>query len=74
MKKIFALALAAVMTAGMTTVAFALDQDRVIVIGTANSTVYVDGNDNGKFDDGDTDDIKKASAWYFCFQRCSYLC
>ena len=59
MKKIFALALAAIMTAGMTTVAFALDQDRVIMIGTANSTVYVDGNDNGKFDDGDTDDIKK---------------
>ena len=59
MKKIFALALAALMTAGMTTVAFALDQDRVIMIGTANSTVYVDGNDNGKFDDGDTDDIKK---------------
>ena len=57
MKKIFALALAAVMTAGMTTVAFALDQDRVIMIGTAGSTVYVDGNDNGKF--GDTDDTKK---------------
>ena len=57
MKKIFALALAAVMTAGMTTVAFALDRDRVIMIGTAGSTVYVDGNDNGKF--GDTDDTKK---------------
>ena len=57
MKKIFALALAAIMTAGMTTVAFALDQDRVIMIGTAGSTVYVDGNDNGKF--GDTDDTKK---------------
>ena len=58
MKKIFALALAAIMTAGMTTVAFALDQDRVIMIGTAGSTVYVDDNDNGKF--GDTDDIEKA--------------
>ena len=57
MKKIFALALAAIMTAGMTTVAFALDRDRVIMIGTAGSTVYVDGNDNGKF--GDTDDTKK---------------
>ena len=58
MKKIFALALAAVMTAGMTTVAFALDQDRVIMIGAAGSTVYVDDNDNGKF--GDADDIEKA--------------
>ena len=58
MKKIFALALAAIMTAGMTTVAFALDQDRVIMIGAAGSTVYVDDNDNGKF--GDTDDIEKA--------------
>ena len=57
MKKIFALALAALMTAGMTTVAFALDSDRVIMIGAAGSTVYVDDNDNGKF--GDTDDIEK---------------
>ena len=57
MKKIFALALAAVMAAGMTTTAFALDQDRVIMIGAAGSTVYVDDNDNGKF--GDADDIEK---------------
>ena len=51
MKKIFALALAAVMTAGMATTAFALDADRVVMISTGGSYVFVDNNDNNKFGD-----------------------
>ena len=47
MKKIFALALAAVMTAGMTTVAFAAD-DAYLQFGTKGQVV-VDMNDDGKF-------------------------
>ena len=51
MKKIFALALAAVMAAGMTTVAFAAD-DAYLKFGTKGE-VIVDMNDDGKFlDDG----------------------
>ena len=51
MKKIFALALAALMTAGMTTVAFAAD-DAYLKFGTKGQ-VAVDMNDDGKFlDDG----------------------
>ena len=47
MKKIFALALAALMTAGMTTVAFAAD-DAYLQFGTKGQVV-VDMNDDGKF-------------------------
>ena len=47
MKKIFALALAALMTAGMTTVAFAAD-DAYLQFGTEGQVV-VDKNDDGKF-------------------------
>ena len=47
MKKIFALALAAIMTAGMTTVAFAAD-DAYLKFG-ASGQVVVDMNDDGKF-------------------------
>ena len=49
MKKIFALALAALMTAGMTTVAFAADPVPVLVNNGGSNTIYVDGNDDGKF-------------------------
>ena len=52
MKKIFALALAAVMTAGMTSVAFAADVFPVFVNATGDTntnTIYVDKNDDGKF-------------------------
>ena len=52
MKKIFALALAAIMTAGMTSVAFAADVFPVFVNATGNTntnTIYVDKNDDGKF-------------------------
>ena len=51
MKKIFALALAALMTAGMTTVAFAAD-DAYLKFG-ASGQVVVDTNDDGKFLTGD---------------------
>ena len=51
MKKIFALALAALMTAGMTTVAFAAD-DAYLQFGTKGQVV-VDMNDDGKFLTGD---------------------
>ena len=47
MKKIFALALAALMTAGMTTVAFAAD-DAYLQLGESGQVV-VDSNDDGKF-------------------------
>ena len=51
MKKIFALALAAVMTAGMTTVAFAADEEpkAYLVSGVYGGYVYADTNDDGKF-------------------------
>ena len=48
MKKIFALALAALMTAGMTTVAFA-DDFVCFVQDSGTGYVYVDDNDDGKF-------------------------
>ena len=51
MKKIFALALAALMTAGMTTVAFAAD-DAYLKFGVEGQAV-VDTNDDGKFLTGD---------------------
>ena len=56
MKKIFALALAALMTAGMTTVAFAADAFPVFVNDGGKYTtsgVYVDDNDDDKFADGE---------------------
>ena len=51
MKKIFALALAGLMTAGMTTVAFAADEHPVLVgeSNPVNNDVYVDKNDDEKF-------------------------
>ncbi len=48
MKKILALTLAAVMTAGMSTVAFAADDNNYLRFGTAGQVV-VDMNDDGKF-------------------------
>ena len=57
MKKILALTLAAVMAAGMSTVAFATPTDAEVVIAKDNQTwLFVDGDDNNKFgtDDGDT--------------------
>ena len=59
MKKIFALALAALMTAGMTTVAFAADAFPVFVNNggpSAKNDVYVDVNDDGKFELGEIKD------------------
>ena len=51
MKKILALAMAALMTAGMTTVAFAADEHPVLVgeSNPVNNDVYVDKNDDEKF-------------------------
>ena len=59
MKKIFALALAAVMTAGMTTVAFALD-DASVRFDTQDSRanfMIVDRDDDGHFEGGNGDDM-----------------
>ena len=58
MKKILALTLAAVMAAGMTTVAFADanvdDKDLEIkLIGQGGNTLYVDGDDDGRFGTAD---------------------
>ena len=50
MKKIFALALAALMTAGMTTVAFAAKDDVEVAIVKKNGTVVIDKNDDNLFD------------------------
>ena len=50
MKKIFALALAALMTAGMTTVAFAAKDDVEVAIVKENGTVVIDKNDDNLFD------------------------
>ncbi len=50
MKKIFALALAALMTAGMTTVAFAAKDDVEVAIVKVNGTVVIDKNDDNLFD------------------------
>ena len=64
MKKILALTLAAVMAAGMTTVAFAAanvnDKDLEIkLIGQNGNTLYVDGDDDGRF--GTADDTYTAN-------------
>ena len=53
MKKIFALALAALMTAGMTTVAFADLGEVKFENDTGSGYVYVDADDDGKFEDGE---------------------
>ena len=50
MKKIFALALAAIMTAGMTTVAFAADGVYLGKDGAGKVVYYVDTDDNGIFE------------------------
>ena len=56
MKKIFALALAAVMTAGMTTVAFADLSDLGVNFNLGGATrVYADKNENGIFGDSKDD-------------------
>lgn len=62
MKKIFALALAAVMAAGMTTVAFADDLTELGISfnNDGHVTVYADTNDNGVF--GETADKTSASS------------
>ena len=66
MKKTLALVLAAVMTAGMTTVAFANATNnnnlKVTLVGTAGNTLYVDDNDDNHFNtDDDTFDDKKGT-------------
>ena len=59
MKKIFALALAAVMTAGMATTSFATslvarnDAEVVLLGGFKMVDVYVDSNDNNRFNESD---------------------
>lgn len=59
MKKIFALALAAVMTAGMATTSFATslearnDAEVVLLGGLKMVDVYVDSNDNNRFNESD---------------------
>ena len=58
MKKIFALALAAVMAAGMTTVAFAVDTDVQFSGGSSNYMV-VDRDDDGKFVTTNSTDAEK---------------
>ena len=62
MKKIFALALAAVMTAGMTTVAFAAPDNQLVHVQQGGSEYYVifDGAQTGKADEKlDTSDVLK---------------
>ena len=66
MKKTLALVLAAVMTAGMTTVAFANATNnnklKVTLVGTDGNTLYVDDNDDNHFNtDDDTFDDKKGT-------------
>ena len=66
MKKTLALVLAAMMTAGMTTVAFANATNnnnlKVTLVGTAGNTLYVDDNDDNHFNtDDDTFDDKKGT-------------
>ena len=56
MKKIFALALAALMTAGMTTVAFAADDPAIYLIPGGANWMFVDANDDGTF--GGEKDVK----------------
>ena len=56
MKKILALTLAAVMAAGMTTVAFAVDKDVNFEYSNDNNYIVVDRNDSGKFGDGKAGD------------------
>ena len=56
MKKILALTLAAVMAAGMTTVAFAVDKDVKFEYSNDNNYIVVDRNDSGKFGDGKAGD------------------
>ena len=53
MKKIFALALAALMTAGMTTVAFADTTAEVNLAKKTETGMFVDDNDDGKFASGE---------------------
>ncbi len=53
MKKIFALALAAVMAAGMTTVAFADTSAEVNLAKDSETSMFVDDNDDGKFATGE---------------------
>ena len=53
MKKIFALALAALMTAGMTTVAFAATTAEVNLAKDTDTSMFVDDNDDGKFASGE---------------------
>ena len=53
MKKIFALALAAVMTAGMTTVAFADTTADVNLAKDTKTSMFVDASDDGHFDSED---------------------
>ena len=60
MKKIFALALAAVMTAGMTTVAFAATSADVNIAKDTTTNIYIDANDDGKFDSSEAKETVQA--------------
>ena len=67
MKKIFALALAAVMTAGMTTVAFAADDD--VVLETNVNFFHYDSDENcgvyvGNTNDGRVESLKPGETYY----------
>ena len=53
MKKTLALVLAALMTAGMTTVAFADLGEVKFENASSSGYVYVDADDDGKFEDGE---------------------
>ena len=59
MKKIFALALAAVMTAGMTTVAFAANDPDVVKF---TGDVYYDENGDGEIASGEVKTVKRGGA------------
>ena len=61
MKKIFALALAALMTAGMTTVAFAATTADVNLAKDNTTSMFVDDNNDGKFASGEERYDVKAS-------------
>ena len=60
MKKIFALALAALMTAGMTTVAFAATSADVNIAKDTTTNIYIDANDDGKFDSSEAKETVQA--------------
>ena len=61
MKKILALAMAALMTAGMTTVAFAANEPAVYLIPGGANWMFVDADDDGQF--GGSGDVNRAAVF-----------